>query len=831
MILEGLVYLHQNRVVFCDLHAGNFVFNEFNMLKFADFGNAKFLENIKPEDKKNLKKEIWPPEFFGGSDEDDDMYTEKKNHPRGYSQLQKTTKTEFNNVCPSFLSDLWSLGCLIYRMASGENPFIAPKLKDKILNQEVKPIKGVSKECNAFIKALLKKNPNERIFWKEIIAHPWITNFDHQIIHGNLSKIKRPTIDMDNFQSQETVKRNKFEKMDDYNDSSKAASELEIQIDGGDSEDDTMDNESNDLRDTESENDIDMIASQLMNKNEKINVASSKLFTPEELQRGRRENDADSENYKKTKKRTKNKTPNELKESVAINDKIFDHKGEIIMHHIRALVLLTKKDKIIEAIISNGKIENIKFESVSKTIRETYKIELLDKNNFKKELQKFFMVINEEILSPSIKPQKIFSLVNYLNMFVSRQDFANELTKHQLFESLFIVLKREKSKKIMTLICTFLALALHNKIELDADFFKIHHFNILKDIIVKSSCPQLKSRALACLGEYMFFCTTQNVSNDQKGNMKNSFQDLNLIERLEKGICIVEDLKANQGKINPGKKSINEEVVHHKKKKKMKEGHSKDFELPTEVINLFVEQMQTNIRKPELAQVYVLKTLQNIITFSMDAAKKFANIKKLFKILKDYILFGQKRNSVRKWAIYSLLNLFYAVLNQKYNSYSIDSVQSHNQLYSILDLLEDSKDNSYVQTELLIKNLILDFRNKDEQKSIASISLLLFIFSHMPKNFFMNLRDEEISKMIEDLTSLFQHYSLSVKIKCLAIITIFLIRDYKAFYFMIDFPKFLTCLDREIEKIEKKTFSENPSHKLKGKSIKTHLIIRNCDSQ
>jgi hypothetical protein len=182
-------------------------------------------------------------------------------------------------------------------------------------------------------------------------------------------------------------------------------------------------------------------------------------------------------------------------------------------------------------------------------------------------------------------------------------------------------------------------------------------------------------------------------------------------------------------------------------------------------------------------------------------------------------LFGQKRNSVRKWAIYSLLNLFYAVLNQKYDSYSIDSMQSHNKLYSILDLLEDSKDNNYVQTELLIKNLILDFRNKDEQKSVASISLLLFIFSHMPKHFFLNLRDEEISKMIEDLTSLFQHYSLTVKIKCLAIITIFLIRDYKAFYFMIDYPKFLACLDREIEKIEKKTFSENPGQKLKGNTL------------
>lgn len=43
---QGLYYLHANGIVFCDLKPSNILINEYNTLKFCDFGLARKLSDL-----------------------------------------------------------------------------------------------------------------------------------------------------------------------------------------------------------------------------------------------------------------------------------------------------------------------------------------------------------------------------------------------------------------------------------------------------------------------------------------------------------------------------------------------------------------------------------------------------------------------------------------------------------------------------------------------------------------------------------------------------------------------------------------------------------------
>ena len=75
--------------------------------------------------------------------------------------------------------DIWSTGILCYEMLVGETPFLAESVdetKQKILKAEIEWPDFVSKDAKDLVSKMLKRFPEERISWKEVMSHPWIVN-------------------------------------------------------------------------------------------------------------------------------------------------------------------------------------------------------------------------------------------------------------------------------------------------------------------------------------------------------------------------------------------------------------------------------------------------------------------------------------------------------------------------------------------------------------------------------------------------------------------------------------------------------------------------------
>ena len=147
-IIDALLFVHSNGVILNDLTPRNILLDECGVLKLNNFASAVKVSDLDMTDY-DVDFEYLAPELLNGTG------------------------------IPSFASDMYSLGCLLYRMAMGVPPFTSNNFEEMCrIVQECppEPMTKVSSEFSDLVMKLLKKNPYERPTWAQLIQHPFWNN-------------------------------------------------------------------------------------------------------------------------------------------------------------------------------------------------------------------------------------------------------------------------------------------------------------------------------------------------------------------------------------------------------------------------------------------------------------------------------------------------------------------------------------------------------------------------------------------------------------------------------------------------------------------------------
>ncbi|XP_051871401.1 serine/threonine-protein kinase ULK4 isoform X2 [Pristis pectinata] len=173
-LVMGLHHIHELGIIFCDLNPAKILVDGPGTLKYSNFSLAK-------AEGENLE------EFFAliGTDDDvnennEDTWKKSQSRTRGSTMYMAPEVVKGEDYSP--VSDLWSLGCVLYEMFTGKPPFFSENLSElveMILHEDPLPPKQGptgQKPSPAFlglIEDLLQKDPSKRPKWSSLLEHPF----------------------------------------------------------------------------------------------------------------------------------------------------------------------------------------------------------------------------------------------------------------------------------------------------------------------------------------------------------------------------------------------------------------------------------------------------------------------------------------------------------------------------------------------------------------------------------------------------------------------------------------------------------------------------------
>jgi len=158
-ILEGLNYLHDQRIIHKDLKGANILVNEKNIVKLADFGSAQKLEktltmSLRPGNK-NLS-------IYGSIP---------------WMAPEVIRQTKYGRK-----ADIWSFGCTVLEMAQGKAPWSEYNFDNPIaaimkigLSDEIPSIPNdISEILKDFICCCLRRDADMRPHAKNLLSHKFL---------------------------------------------------------------------------------------------------------------------------------------------------------------------------------------------------------------------------------------------------------------------------------------------------------------------------------------------------------------------------------------------------------------------------------------------------------------------------------------------------------------------------------------------------------------------------------------------------------------------------------------------------------------------------------
>jgi serine/threonine protein kinase len=165
-VLLGLEFLHSNKQLHRDIKPGNILVNSDGSVKLSDFGISKTLDNTA-----NIC------DTFVGT--------------ATYMSPERAVGQDY-----SFSADIWSLGIVLYELATGEFPFPKlasfPVLFDHLCHQPEPRLIGdqYSTELKNLVSLCLQRDFIKRPSATELLMHPFLSSLDVSFFRDWLSSIR-----------------------------------------------------------------------------------------------------------------------------------------------------------------------------------------------------------------------------------------------------------------------------------------------------------------------------------------------------------------------------------------------------------------------------------------------------------------------------------------------------------------------------------------------------------------------------------------------------------------------------------------------------------------
>lgn len=150
-IIEGLKYIHSNKIVHRDIKLDNILIDLSNTVKICDFGVSRRLQ---PGD--IMHEHCGTPAYIAP-----EIFQNK-----GYE---------------GYACDIWSAGVTLYYMLAGVQPFKAKdltELQKVIKSGKYAKIENISKEASDLIDGMLQVDPKKRLTINQILNHSWLVNIN-----------------------------------------------------------------------------------------------------------------------------------------------------------------------------------------------------------------------------------------------------------------------------------------------------------------------------------------------------------------------------------------------------------------------------------------------------------------------------------------------------------------------------------------------------------------------------------------------------------------------------------------------------------------------------
>ncbi|KAF9052985.1 kinase-like domain-containing protein [Panaeolus papilionaceus] len=153
-ILQGLNYLHERDIIHRDIKGANMLVDNKGGIKISDFGISKKVDDISLTGNRINRPSLQGSVFWMA--------------PEVVKQTGHTRK-----------ADIWSLGCLVVEMFTGEHPWAQLTQMQAIfkIGSSARPTipSDISPEAQDFLRKTFEINHELRPSADELLNHPWIT--------------------------------------------------------------------------------------------------------------------------------------------------------------------------------------------------------------------------------------------------------------------------------------------------------------------------------------------------------------------------------------------------------------------------------------------------------------------------------------------------------------------------------------------------------------------------------------------------------------------------------------------------------------------------------